>query len=135
METQTTNDKQKASAGLAETTGSANWDATAVANVVANCRQQIERLRMVMPMNVALALGRADEALADAKAWMRAESSQGTYATKRQRQAHSCDLPGCLTCGNPEEDDSPNDPSSATWPTRALDCNRDGPPPFAAAHG
>src|SRR5438093_9993762 len=29
----------------------------------------------------------------------------------------------------------PNDPSSATAATRRADCNRDGPPPFAAAHG
>jgi hypothetical protein len=29
----------------------------------------------------------------------------------------------------------PNDPSSATAATRRTDCNRDGPPPFAAAHG
>src|SRR5437867_3814756 len=28
-----------------------------------------------------------------------------------------------------------NDPSSATAATRRADCNRDGPPPFAAAHG
>src|SRR5439155_83195 len=27
----------------------------------------------------------------------------------------------------------PNDPSSATAATRRVDCNRDGPPPFAAA--
>src|SRR5438093_1648282 len=29
----------------------------------------------------------------------------------------------------------PNDPNSATAATRRADCNRDGPPPFAAAHG
>jgi hypothetical protein len=29
----------------------------------------------------------------------------------------------------------PNDPSSATRPTRALDCNRDAMAGFAAAHG
>ena len=29
----------------------------------------------------------------------------------------------------------PNDPSSATAATRRADCNHDGPPPFAAAHG
>ena len=29
----------------------------------------------------------------------------------------------------------PNDPSSATAATRRADCNCDGPPPFAAAHG
>ena len=29
----------------------------------------------------------------------------------------------------------PNDPSSATAATGRTDCNRDGPPPFAAAHG
>src|SRR6266849_8691074 len=29
----------------------------------------------------------------------------------------------------------PNDPSSATAATRRADCNRDSPPPFAAAHG
>ena len=29
----------------------------------------------------------------------------------------------------------PNDPSSTTAATRRADCNRDGPPPFAAAHG
>jgi hypothetical protein len=29
----------------------------------------------------------------------------------------------------------PNDPSSATAATRRTDCNCDGPPPFAAAHG
>ena len=29
----------------------------------------------------------------------------------------------------------PNDPSSATRPTRALDCNRDARAEFAAAHG
>jgi len=29
----------------------------------------------------------------------------------------------------------PNDPSSATAATRRADCNRDDPPPFAAAHG
>jgi hypothetical protein len=28
-----------------------------------------------------------------------------------------------------------NDPSSATVATRRADSNRDGPPPFAAAHG
>jgi len=28
-----------------------------------------------------------------------------------------------------------NDPSSATAATRRADCNRDDPPPFAAAHG
>ena len=28
-----------------------------------------------------------------------------------------------------------NDPSSATAATRRADCNRDGPPPFAAAYG
>jgi len=28
-----------------------------------------------------------------------------------------------------------NDPSSATAATRLADCNRGGPPPFAAAHG
>jgi hypothetical protein len=58
----------------------ADWDITRVANVVANCRQQIGLLRMKMPMNVALALGRADEALADAQSWMRQESNFGTYA-------------------------------------------------------
>jgi hypothetical protein len=30
---------------------------------------------------------------------------------------------------------SPNDPSSATRPTRACDCNRDAMAGFAAAHG
>src|SRR5438105_1575292 len=30
---------------------------------------------------------------------------------------------------------APNDPSSATAATRRGDGNRDGPPPFAAAHG
>lgn len=44
---------------------------TLVANVVANCRQQIESLRMNMPLNVALAIGKADRELADAQAWMR----------------------------------------------------------------
>src|SRR5438046_2645607 len=29
----------------------------------------------------------------------------------------------------------PNDPNSATAATRRADCNRGGPPPFAAAHG
>ena len=29
----------------------------------------------------------------------------------------------------------PNDPSSATAAPRRADCNRDGPPPFAAANG
>ena len=29
----------------------------------------------------------------------------------------------------------PNDPTSATAATRRADCNCDGPPPFAAAHG
>lgn len=67
-------------APLAPAHGSADWDITLVANVVANCRQQIERLRMNMPMSVALALGRADESLADAQAWMRKESKIGTYA-------------------------------------------------------
>jgi hypothetical protein len=32
-------------------------------------------------------------------------------------------------------DEAPNDPSSATAATRRADCNRDDPPPFAAAHG
>ena len=31
--------------------------------------------------------------------------------------------------------ETPNDPSSATRPTRALDCNRDAMAGFAAAHG
>jgi hypothetical protein len=35
---------------------------------------------MMMPMNVELALGRADESLADAQSWMRQESNFGTYA-------------------------------------------------------
>ena len=67
--------KSDATEPFAPVTGSAEWNATLVANVVANCRQQIERLRMKMPMNVALAIGRADEELADCQAWMRAESS------------------------------------------------------------
>jgi hypothetical protein len=67
-------------AALAEPAGSADWDITLCANVVASCRQQIEKLRMKMPMNVAIALGEADRALADAQAWMRAESNFGTYA-------------------------------------------------------
>jgi len=31
--------------------------------------------------------------------------------------------------------EAPNDPSSATGATRRVDCNRDGPPMFAAPHG
>jgi len=34
-----------------------------------------------------------------------------------------------------EREETPNDPSSATAATRRVDCNRDGLPPFAAAHG
>jgi hypothetical protein len=30
---------------------------------------------------------------------------------------------------------APNDPSTATAATGRADCNRDGSPPFAAAHG
>ena len=62
---------------------SAEWDRTLVANVVGNCRQQIERLRMKMPMNVALALGRADECLADAEAWIRAESDISNLSNRK----------------------------------------------------
>lgn len=46
------------------------WDRTLVGNVIANCRQQIEKLRMSMPANVAFALSRADRELADAQAWV-----------------------------------------------------------------
>ena len=46
------------------------WDRTLVGNVIANCRQQIEKLRMNMPENVAFALSRADRELADAQAWI-----------------------------------------------------------------
>ncbi len=37
--------------------------------------------------------------------------------------------------GVPDVFRSPNDPSSATAATGRADGNRDGPPPFAAAHG
>jgi hypothetical protein len=64
--------------------GSADWDITLASNVVANCPQQIERLLMKMQMNVAMAFCRADESLADAQAWMRAESNFGTMSSGAQ---------------------------------------------------
>jgi len=66
--------KQEGVSSFAAPACSADWDAPRVDNVVATCRLQIKRLRMKMPINVALALGRADEELADAQAWMRAEN-------------------------------------------------------------
>lgn len=53
--------------------GSGDWAPILVTAIVKNCRQQISTLRMKMPLNVALALGRADEELADCEAWIRAD--------------------------------------------------------------
>src|SRR5258706_8400651 len=65
-----------------------------------------------------------------------------------ERKAH-CNVVAAEACGNgcnhnrgeykkrPFENGAhkrPNDPSSATAATRRADCNRDGPPLFAAAH-
>ena len=42
-----------------------------------------------------------------------------------------------IRCGGFKHNDAmtPNDPSSATRPTRAMDCNSDAMAGFAAAHG
>ena len=44
-------------------------------------------------------------------------------------------LAACLAFVHTGREETPNDPSSATRPTRAHDCNRDAMAGFAAAHG